>query len=59
MILHAARSIEMLKTIPGNKLHSLSGDRKGQYTISINNQWRICFQWHEGHAYNVEIVDYH
>jgi len=59
MILHAARSIEMLKAIPGNKLHSLSGDRKGQYAISINNQWRICFQWHEGHAYNVEIVDYH
>ncbi len=59
MILHAARSIEMLISIPGNNLHSLSGDRKGQYAISINKQWRLCFEWHEGHAYNVEIVDYH
>jgi proteic killer suppression protein len=39
--------------------HALGGDRKGQYAISINKQWRICFEWHEGNAFNVEIVDYH
>jgi len=45
---------------PGNRFHALSsGARKGQYAISINKQWRLCFEWHEGNAYNVEIADYH
>jgi proteic killer suppression protein len=44
---------------PGNRLEPLKGDRKGQYSIRINDQWRICFRWFEGHAHDVEIVDYH
>lgn len=44
---------------PGNRPEALKGDRKGQYSIRINAQWRICFAWREGHAYEVEIVDYH
>jgi len=59
MVLHAAPSIEALRLNPGNRFHALSGDRKGQYAISINSQWRVCFQWHEGNAYRVEITDYH
>jgi toxin HigB-1 len=45
--------------IPGNRLEKLSGNRKGQWSIRINDQWRICFQWKDGDATNVEIVDYH
>jgi plasmid maintenance system killer protein len=45
--------------LPGNRLEALKGDRKGQYSIRINDRWRICFEWHDGHAENVEIVDYH
>ncbi len=48
-----------LKVPPSNRLHSLSGNRKGQYSISINDQWRICFRFENGNAYNVEITDYH
>ena len=44
---------------PGNRLEALKGDRKGQYSIRINDQWRICFEWRDGHAYKVEVVDYH
>jgi len=44
---------------PGNRLEALKGERKGQYSIRINQQWRICFRWSEGHADAVEIVDYH
>jgi len=44
---------------PGNKFHSLKGDRKGQYAINVNKQWRVCFEWHDGNAYNVEIIDFH
>ena len=44
---------------PGNRLEALKGRRKGQYSVRINDQWRICFQWREGNAYAVEIVDYH
>lgn len=44
---------------PSNRLEKLSGDRHGQYSIRINNQWRICFEWIDGDAYDVEIVDYH
>jgi proteic killer suppression protein len=48
-----------LKVPPSNRLHALSGDRKGQYSISINEQWRICFRFENGNAYDVEITDYH
>jgi toxin HigB-1 len=44
---------------PGNRLESLAADRKGQHSIRINDQWRLCFRWHDGDAYDVEIVDYH
>ena len=57
--IHAAVSINDLRIPPGNRLHDLKDDRKGQWSISINDQWRICFKWHENNAYNVEIVDYH
>jgi len=48
-----------LKEPPSNRLHALKGDRKGQYAISINDQWRICFKFVDGDAYEVEIADYH
>ncbi len=48
-----------LRVPPANRLEALKGDRKGQHSIRINNQWRICFQWKEGDALDVEIVDYH
>jgi len=57
--LHAATNLNDLKIPPGNRLHDLKDDRKGQWSISINDQWRICFNWHENNAYEVEIVDYH
>ena len=59
LILHAAISLEDLRVPPGNRLHALSGDSKGQWSISINDQWRICFEWRNGNAANVEIADYH
>jgi toxin HigB-1 len=57
--LNAARRIQDMASPPGNRLEALKGDRKGQYSIRINDQWRICFRWFEGDAYEVEIVDYH
>jgi len=57
--LHAATSLEFLRTPPGNRLEVLSGDRQGQYSIRVNDQWRVCFAWRDGHALDVEIVDYH
>ena len=57
--IHAATDLEFLRVPPGNRLESLKGDRKGQYSIRINEQWRICFRWRQGDAYDVEIVDYH
>jgi toxin HigB-1 len=59
MVLHAAPSLEALRLNPGNKLHALGGNRKGQWAISINDQWRICFEWRDGNAYQVQIIDYH
>ena len=59
MVLHAAPSLDALMLNPGNRLHALRGDRKGQYAISINKQWRVCFEWNDSHAYNVSITDYH
>jgi proteic killer suppression protein len=48
-----------LGTLPGTGLEKLKGNRLGQYSIRINDQWRVCFEWRDGHAYRVEIVDYH
>ena len=58
-ILDAAEQLDDLRVPPGNRLEKLSGDRQGQYSIRVNDQWRICFRWHEGNAYEVEITDYH
>jgi proteic killer suppression protein len=58
MIQDATR-LEDLLAPPGNRLEALKGDRKGQHSIRINDQWRVCFTWHDGDAYDVEIVDYH
>ena len=58
-ILNAAVRLENLNVPPGNRLEALKGDRKGQHSIRINRQWRICFQSSGGNAHNVEIVDYH
>jgi proteic killer suppression protein len=58
-MLDAAQDIRTLSTLPGNRLERLRGDRKGQYSIRVNAQWRVCFEWRDGHAYEVEIVDYH
>lgn len=57
--LNATPKLEEMGSPPGNRLEALRGDRKGQHSIRINDQWRICFRWHEGDAYEVEIVDYH
>jgi proteic killer suppression protein len=54
-----ATRIEDLRAPPGNRLHALEGDRKGQYAISVNDQWRICFRFIDGDALDVEITDYH
>ena len=59
LLLHQARRLEDLRAPPGNRLEALKGDRNGQHSIRINNQWRICFRWEAGDAYGVEIVDYH
>ena len=58
-ILDAAERLEDLRIPPGNRLKKLSGDREGQYSIRINDQWRVCFRWSGGDAYDVEIADYH
>ncbi len=58
MQLHASPDLDSLRVPPGNRLEPLSRDRVGQYSIRINNQWRVCFVWKDG-AYDVEIVDYH
>ena len=55
----AAAVVETLKVPPGNRLEILKGKRKGQFSIRINDQWRICFRWLNGDAFDVEIVDYH
>ncbi len=59
LYLHQAQRLEDLRVPPGNRLESLKGDRKGQHSIRINDQWRICFRWKDGDAFDVEIVDYH
>ena len=59
VILDAVTEIEDLIVPPGNRLEALKGDRKGQHSIRINDQWRICFKWKDGDSYDVEITDYH
>ncbi len=58
-ILDDAVTLDDLRALPGNRLETLKGDRKGQHSIRINDQYRICFSWREGDVYSVEIVDYH
>ena len=57
--IHQARSLKDLSALPGNRLEALSGDRDGQYSIRINDQFRVCFRWSTGDAFEVEIADYH
>ena len=59
VLLNRARTLRDLRVTPGNRLESLTGDRYGQHSIRINDQWRICFVWDNGDAFDVEIVDYH
>ncbi|HSZ59664.1 MAG TPA: type II toxin-antitoxin system RelE/ParE family toxin [Tepidisphaeraceae bacterium] len=58
-LLASASRLEDLRAIPGNRLEALKGNRIGQYSVRVNDQWRICFRWADGDAFDVEIVDYH
>ena len=58
-MLHRARTLQDLRVPPGNRLESLKGDRKGQHSIRVNDQYRVCFVWRNGDAFEVAIVDYH
>ena len=58
-LINAATLLDDLRVPPSNRLEALSGKRKGQHGIRINDQWRICFKWYQGDAYDVEIIDYH
>jgi len=58
-MLNNAQNLSDLRVPPGNRLEALKGDRAGFYSIRVNDQWRICFAWRDGDAYEVEIVDYH
>ncbi|WP_299298500.1 type II toxin-antitoxin system RelE/ParE family toxin [uncultured Brachybacterium sp.] len=58
-LIHAAKDVEDLRVPPGNRLERLVGDRRGQHSIRVTAQWRLCFVWREGGADNVELVDYH
>lgn len=57
--LNGAVTLDDLRIPPGNRLESLSGDREGQHSIRINDQWRLCFVWRDGNVFDVELVDYH
>jgi proteic killer suppression protein len=59
LMLHAAVTLDNLRVPPGNRLEALRGDRAGQHSIRVNDQWRICFVWRDGRAFDVQIVDYH
>ena len=59
LMIDAAGRLDDLRAPPGNRLEALRGDRRGQHSIRINEQWRICFVWRDGDAWEVEIVDYH
>ena len=58
-LINRARTVDDLRIPPGNRLEALSGDRRGEFSIRINQQWRICFRWLDGEAEDVEICDYH
>jgi toxin HigB-1 len=58
-MLHNAQALQDLRVPPNNRLEALRGDRSGQHSIRINDQWRVCFRWSQGDAHEVEIVDYH
>lgn len=58
-MLNNAEILQDLRVPPNNRLEKLSGNRSGQFSIRVNNRWRICFRWDDGHAYEVEVVDYH
>ncbi len=58
-VIHSAESVKDFRKPPGTRFHSLKGDRLGQYSIAVNSQWRICFRFIGGHAYDVEFCDYH
>jgi proteic killer suppression protein len=57
--IHNAATLAFLRVPPGNRLEKVCGHREGQWSIRINDQWRICFHWQDGHAHHVEIADYH
>ena len=59
LMVDAAEALEELRSPPGNRLEALKGNRKGQCSVRINDQWRVCFRWQSGDAWDVEIVDYH
>jgi proteic killer suppression protein len=59
LMIHAASALDSLRVPPGNRLEALRGNRKGQHSIRINDQWRVCFCWKDDGVYDVEIVDYH
>jgi toxin HigB-1 len=59
LLLDAAETLDDVRVPPGNRLEKLAGDREGQYSIRINDKWRVCFRWDDGEAHDVEIVDYH
>ena len=59
LLIHGAVVVDDLKVPPGNRLEKLTGDRAGQFSVRVNDQWRICFSWLDGEAHDVEIVDYH
>jgi proteic killer suppression protein len=59
VVLDAVETLADLRSPPGNRLEKLRGDRAGQHSIRINDQWRICFRWHDADAHDVEVVDYH
>ena len=59
ILLNAIETLQELRVPPGNRLEKLEGDRAGQHSIRINDQWRICFVWREGNAFEVEVTDYH
>ncbi len=59
LLLDAAQTLDDVRVPPANRLEKLSGDRRGQYSIRVNDRWRICFRWADRNAYDVEIVDYH
>ncbi|MSP28441.1 MAG: type II toxin-antitoxin system RelE/ParE family toxin [Methylococcales bacterium] len=59
VLIHAETTLDFLRVPPANRLELLTADRQGQYSIRINEQWRICFIWHENNAFDVEIIDYH